>query len=94
MAHIPDDLLVEAIRHLPHAGREPPSALDVGLLGRVFGARHADTNIAAMVIVVAAILLAGVVVSGSYEQGREIVTGMIGLISASLGYAFGSRRYR
>ena len=75
-------------------GREPPSAQDLGWLGRVFGARHADTNIAGMVIVAAVILLLYVVVSGSYEQGREVVTGMIGLIGASLGYAFGSHRSR
>ena len=74
---------------------KPPSPQALGWLGRIFGGRYASTNITGLVIV-AAISLLFVVEARSEpgEHSREIVTGMVGLISLSLGYLFGSSRVR
>ena len=72
--------------------RDPPATSDLGLLGYVFGARYASSNIAGLVVVAALLLLIGDRFAASgHVASRELVTGAISLISLVLGYLFGAR---
>lgn len=74
---------------------KPPAPQDLGKLGLVFGGRYANTNLTGLVIVAAVLLILVVVVrSETSTYSREIITGMVSLISLSLGYLFGSARGR
>ena len=74
----------------------PPTAQDLGVLGRFFGGRYANTYIAGVVALFACLLLGGLVVLnavvGPLEHGREFVTGSFSLLGLALGYLFGSSR--
>ena len=65
--------------------------LDLGWLGRVFGARYAATNIAGVAVAAATLLLVLYwFVDGQHPASGQVVTGAFSLISLALGYLFGS----
>ena len=72
----------------------PPASLDVGLAGRLFGARYANTNITGIVIVAALVLLFVDRFMPEHTGSRELITGTFSIISLALGYLFGSSRPR
>ena len=72
----------------------PPASLDVGLAGRLFGARYANTNITGIVILVALLLLLVDRFMPEHPGSRELITGAFSIISLALGYLFGSSRPR
>lgn len=71
----------------------PPTAEDLGYLGRFFGGRLAGIYIAGVAVLVAGLLLFSILVLtawlGPLEYGREIITGSFSLASLALGYVFG-----
>ena len=63
----------------------------IGMLGLVFGGRHAASrNLAGVVILLAAALLIAAVI-GDLNHERDLITASVSLISLALGYLFGSR---
>ena len=72
----------------------PPTRQDLGLLGHVFGARYASTNITGIVIVAVLVLLFLDRFATEHPGSRELVTGAFSVISLALGYLFGSSRPR
>lgn len=89
---------LELIRTLvdQFSSKPPPARQDLGLLGRLFGARYASSNIAGLAVAVALLVLTALLVAGAfgvqYAFEREMVTGAFSLISLALGYLFGSAR--
>ena len=84
------ELLKALSPFLEGRGSRPPADQDLGLLGRVFGARYASTNIVGVVVTVALLFLVVNRFLGPYEYGREAITGTFSLLGLALGYLFGS----
>ncbi len=83
------------IRLIAKRGNGPtqPTPLDVGWVGRLFGARYADTNITGLVIVALLVLLFVVWLRPEYAESRELITGSASsIIGLALGYMFGKYR--
>ncbi|MCY4030043.1 MAG: hypothetical protein OXH75_27495 [Acidobacteria bacterium] len=93
-----EELQQALLRQLADAGSDvgPPAREDLGVLGRLFGARYASTNIAGFTVFVLLLLLLLMVGVGAFAKvslpfERELVTGSFSGITLALGYLFGSR---
>lgn len=68
---------------------------DLGWLGRVFGGRYANTNIAGLVATASFILIfVAVFWPHDMEYRREVIAATFSVITLILGYLFGSTRSR
>ena len=68
------------------------TAQDVGLLGSLFGAGYANTNITGIAIIAMVLLLLSLLFIPKHPGSREMITGAFSIISLALGYLFGYSR--